>query len=298
MTMWAAAGITIGLLAAAGAIGLLAPISAAGQPPRPLLISRQLAAHARLAIGDEVTVSSGTSGALAQAFRIAGIYEPIADPMQLTSLRLEARMHLPDLLSLTEATGRAGGAGGSATLANPDSVTAINVLLEEPDGAEARATEISNQLPGILAMPARSESADSPFLVLERFHLAIALVTVLGSSAFLLALMVMQVEERKEAIGILRLIGLRRSRIVSEVLLEGLAIAVCGALFGVILAALGQGAVNRLFQWHYDTPLVFVRITWPVALRCIVIAVPLGILAGLGASWSLLRREITALVRR
>ena len=59
-----------------------------------------------------------------------------------------------------------------------------------------------------------------------------------------------------------------------------------------------QGAFNHFFQWYYDTALVFVRVTPGIALRCVAISVPLGILAGLVASWALLRRDIMALIRR
>ena len=65
-----------------------------------------------------------------------------------------------------------------------------------------------------------------------------------------------------------------------------------------MLAALLQGGFNRFFQWRYDTALVFVRVTASVAARCVAVAVPLGVLAGLVASWTLLRREILALIRR
>ena len=56
--------------------------------------------------------------------------------------------------------------------------------------------------------PSRARDGSDPFAVLERFHLAVAIVTVLGSTAFLLALMVMRAEERRETVGIIRLIGI------------------------------------------------------------------------------------------
>ena len=59
-----------------------------------------------------------------------------------------------------------------------------------------------------------------------------------------------------------------------------------------------QGLINRYFQWHYDTALVFVRITPDVALRCVGLAVPLGALATVTASWVLLRRDLLSLARR
>ena len=107
------------------------------------------------------------------------------------------------------------------------------------------------------------------FAVLDRFHLAIAIVTVIGSGAFLLALMVMLVDERRETMATLRLIGFTRARLLRQVLIEGGLIAVAGALFGIAFALAAEPAFNRFFQWRYDTALVFLRIT-PA------IVVPLG----------------------
>jgi hypothetical protein len=71
-----------------------------------------------------------------------------------------------------------------------------------------------------------------------------------------------------------------------------------GAVFGLLLAFLSEGAINRFFQWRYDTALVFVGITPRVAMLCVWIAVPLGASATVVASWALLRRNALRLVRR
>src|SRR5262249_28102218 len=150
-------------------------------------------------------------------FRIAGDYEPTPDPLRLGSVRHEIRMHLPDLTRLATAdpSGR-----------SDDDVDAINVAVTKPGDADRLARDLSARLPGIAV---RSTTGDdqraAPFIVLERFHLAIAIVTVVASSVFLLALMLMLVDERRSTVGILRLIGLRRRRIVAYVLLEGIVLA-------------------------------------------------------------------------
>jgi hypothetical protein len=53
-----------------------------------------------------------------------------------------------------------------------------------------------------------------------------------------------------------------------------------------------------VFQARYDTTLVFVRVTRSIALRSIALALPLGVAAGVGASWALLKRDVLSLVRR
>jgi putative ABC transport system permease protein len=274
-------------------------MTAAARPlipaPAPLdlpdiLVSRQLAQQAALREGDVVTVASDAAGSGATRFRVGGIYEPTPNPMRFTAKRIEARMHLPDLQAL------------KANESDPfpaESIGALNVRLVDPADVDAFATAVTDRAPGTSAGPtARAAGGSDPFAVLERFHLAVAIVTVLGSTAFLLALMVMRAEERRETIGIIRLIGVSQRSILLGVLVEGLLIATAGAAFGVLVAVATQGAVNRFFQWRYDTALVFVRVTAAIALKSIALSVPLGVFAGLAGSWTLLRRDVVALIRR
>ena len=269
-------------------------VPAATAPPAAdlpaILVSRQLAEREHLHAGDTVTLALDGHGSGSRPFRVGGIYEPTPDPMRFTARRLEARMHLPDLIAMTAET---------ADPASAESISAVNLRLVNPRDAARFSSALAARAPGIAVRPTvRAGDGSDPFAVLERFHFAVAIVTVLGSTAFLLALMVMRAEERRETIGIIRLIGISQRSILLEVLVEGLLIAVAGALFGILLAVATQGAVNRIFQWRYDTALVFVRVTRSIALRSIAVSVPLGILAGLAGSWALLRRDVLALVGR
>jgi putative ABC transport system permease protein len=259
-------------------------------PVPGILVSRQLMTAQHLRAGDVVSLSAERNGANARQFRVVGEYEPTPDPMRLGADRLEARLHLPDLIAIS---------GNPANPLDRESVDAVNVALGVADDVRAAADRLANAIPGAtLQRTGDEERRTAPFVVLERFHLAIAVVTVLASSVFLLALMLMLVDERRATVGILRLIGFRRSRILQHVLIEGVVIAIAGALFGIVLSVAMQGGINEFFQWRYDTALVFVRITPAVALRSIAVAVPLGIAAIFASSWSLLRGEVFSLTRR
>jgi len=199
-------------------------------------------------------------------------------------------MHLPDLLDVTRPPG---------ALAGTEYIANINVALADPADATAFARDVNARMPGVIARPS-SEAAGSagPFRVLERFHLAIAVVTIVAATVFLLALTIMLVDERRETVGILRLIGLPARRVLVQVLIEGVIVASAGAAFGLVLALLSESLINAFFQWRYDTALIFVRITRDVALTSTAIAVPLGAAATVLASWALLRRSGLRLARR
>jgi putative ABC transport system permease protein len=272
-----------------------APLASAqaAEPEAPsVLISRQLLRDAHLAVGDVVLLSADHAGANAARFKIAGVYEPTPDPLKYNVERLEARLHLPDLIRLT---------ANPADPQSAESVTAVNVKLAKlgtADDADSFATDVARRSIGLVARPTARAREGDPFTVLERFHLAIAAVTIAGSTAFLLALMVIRAEERRDMVGMLRLIGISRRSIVLEILVEGIVVAIAGAIFGVLLAAAAQYGINRFFQARYDTTLVFVRVTASIVVRCLVIALPVGIVTGAAAAWTLLRRTPASLIRR
>jgi ABC-type lipoprotein release transport system permease subunit len=255
-----------------------------------VLLSRQLMREAGVHVGDLVTLAADSDGSRSASFRIVGVYEPTPDPRKFSAQRLEARLHLSDLSALAADTADPGSA---------DVVSGINLALVDKKDADLVAGAIVRRAPGTrVASTEASDDAGDPFVVLDRFHWAIAIVTVTGSTAFLLALMVMRAEQRRDIIGILRLIGVSSRSILLEVLLEGLLIAVAGAVFGILVAVAAQGAINRFFQWRFDTTLVFVQVTATIAWEAVAFAVPLGVAAGLAASWTLLRRSVVSLVGR
>jgi len=279
--------------------GLVTAVTVSAQsPPRSepgpeaipeVLLSRQLMESRGLEVGDVVRFAGDPSGDNARAFRIAGAYEPTPDPMQFAQPALEARFHLPDLMAFDP----------DEAMTSMPSLSAINVALADPADADAFARDIEARFPGTVARPTDAPNdRTSTFIVIERFHTAVAIVTMLGSGLFLLALMVMLVDERRESVGTLRLIGLTRGRILRQLLVEGAFMAIAGTVAGLLFAVATQGLFNSFFQWRYDTSLVFVRITPGVVLQSVLLAVPLGIAASVFASWSLLRSQPLSLMRR
>lgn len=286
MVSWLTRGLTLAVMAVLGS----AAIAQAPSDTPGVLVSRQLLQSRGLRIGDLIQLSADPSGNRSRKFRIDGVYEPTPDPSRFAQQHLEARLHLPHLLALTADPADPGDTGV---------VASINVALVDSADARAFGRDVAARVPGLVARPTRpADEGNNPFVVLERFHQAIAMVTVFGSAMFLLALMVMLVDERRGTVGTLRLIGFTRRRILVQVFTEGTLIAVAGAIFGVLFALATEGLFNRFFQWRYDTALVFLQVTPRVALQSVLVAVPLGILASVIASWTILRQPLLALIRR
>ena len=158
--------------------------------------------------------------------------------MRLGAVPREVRLHLPDLLELTR-DARCRPAASTSKPSTWRSSTRTD--------AERSRDEVNARMPGVARAPDDGAAGSgSTFVVLERFHLAIATVTIIASTVFLLALTIMLVDERRETVGVLRLIGLPARRILVQVLLEGLLIATAGALFGLVLALGSEGIYQPL----------------------------------------------------
>src|SRR5687768_775797 len=160
----------------------LAQSSSTDDPP-DILISRQLAAARAIHVGDVVRVSRDHAASSTHAFRVAGIYEPTPDPTRINAAKYEARFHLLDLLAP---------AGNPDDPMTTDNVDAISTAVRPGVDPTAYARTLAGRVPGISAHPVADLSTQANlYVVLERFHLAIAVVTIVASTVFLLALAVM-----------------------------------------------------------------------------------------------------------
>ena len=131
-----------------GLLVILALHTPAAQSPTPsVLVSRQLAEAEHVSVGDIVTLAADANGNQAQQFHVAGVYEPVPDPMRLNSSKHEARLHLPDLLALT--------ANPADPLAT-ETVDAVNIALGVTSDAEEFSRDLMARVPGLIAQPVRA----------------------------------------------------------------------------------------------------------------------------------------------
>ena len=255
-----------------------------------MLVSRQAAEALDLSVGSIVQVAP-PDGSRARDFRVAGIYEPTPDPSRLGNAIYAVRLHLPDVLALTSPPDAPKGA---------ESVDAINIRLTP--GADARRFRATSTRAcpawrrGRQPMPARPRGRSA---CSSAFTSPSPSSRSSPSTVFLVALTVMLVDERRETVGVLRLIGLPTQPGAGAGADRGRAGR--GRRVGVrprARARVAKALINRFFQWRYDTALLFVQVTPSVALTCVLIAIPLGVSATVVASWLLLRRNALRLARR
>jgi len=238
-----------------------------------LAVERQLARELGLSVGDTIRVGPAPDSVHTLA-RVAAIYEPRPDPAEIAKRERHVRMHLPDLASL---------------LGVPDRVDRLSIGLHPRIPADSAVAALNGTAFGYRAYATTAIAAESSqtFLVVSRFHRAIALITIVASAVFLLCIMLLKVEERRLDAAVMRFVGLSRRTIFEALLLEATVVAVLGSLIGTGLAYLAGAATNAYYGRFFDTTLVFSLITPDLVFFSTLLSLGLGVVAGALAAWRL-----------
>ncbi len=240
-----------------------------------IAVERALAEQVGLAVGD--TVRLGTApDSLDRIAVVVAVYEPRPDPAEISRQALHARFHLSDL---------------AAILGAPDRVDRFGVGLEPGVPPDSAAAMINANAFGFRAYSSAEIASQSSqtFLVVSRFHRAIAVITIVASAVFLLCIMLLKVEERRMDAAVMRFVGVRRRTIFGALLLEAGLVAVFGSIVGAVLAFAAGAATNAYYQRFFDTDLIFSLITPRIVLFSLALSLALGLSAGAVAAWRLVR---------
>lgn len=242
-----------------------------------VLVERPWGERSGLAVGDVLAVSRDGEGAGCPA-RVAGLFEPAPDPTRLTLDRPQLLFRLPDLTDL---------------LGRSDWVDRFSVRLAPGADPDRVARELEAKMPGAQVLPTRevTDRASTTFTVIERFHGAIAVITMVAGGVFLACIMFLKVGERRGPVAALRLVGVSRVTLVGWVVAEAALISLAGGAFGLGLGLIASRIINAYYQAAYETTLVFSLITPETVARAIVLAVVLGLVAGVIAAVDLMRRD-------
>ena len=277
-----------GTFAAVALLGPGSPARAYGQAPSgrsphvaEIAVERRLAGKLGLRIGETLRIGPAVDSVQAPAV-VSAIYEPQPDPSGIIRPDYYVRLHLPDLTGL---------------LGAPDRVDRFGVALAPGVDPERAAQALNRAAFGFRAFRSAdiASQASQTFLVVSRFHRAIAFITIVASAIFLLCIMLLKVEERRLDAAVMRFVGVRRRVIFLALLIEASLIALAGSVVGVAIAIAGGMITNAYYRRLFDTPLVFSLITPRIVLLSVTLALVLGLGAGALAAWRLVRTPALAL---
>jgi putative ABC transport system permease protein len=257
------------------AVLLAARLTPAAAQVSEIAVERRLARELDLSVGD--TLRLGLSpDSVAALVRVAAVYEPRPDPAEIAKRERHVRMHLPDLASL---------------LGLPDRVDRLSIGLNPGISSDSAVAALNRTAFGYRAYATTAVASESSqtFLVVSRFHRAIAVITIVASAVFLLCIMLLKVEERRLDAAVMRFVGVRRRTIFGALLLEAALVAAFGSILGTGLAYVAGAATNTYYGRFFDTRLIFSLITPDLVLFSVALSLALGIAAGAVAAWRLVR---------
>jgi putative ABC transport system permease protein len=143
-----------------------------------------------------------------------------------------------------------------------------------------------------------ARESSQTFVVISNFHKAISFLSILTGAAFLAAIVLLQVQELRRSLGVLRVIGISKRRIYAVVIGETVLLANVGAAAGVGIAVLASRLVNSYYRNYFATNLVFSSIEgWHVILA-FGIASAVGVVLGSLATTYLYKAEINEVLGR
>jgi putative ABC transport system permease protein len=238
-------------------------------------VERRLASELGISIGDTITLGPAVDS-LTRVGVIVAIYEPKPDPAEVAKRDRHIRLHLADLAAL---------------LGAPDRVDRFGVGLRRGTSPDIAAADLNRLAFGYRAHSSSviaSESSQT-FLVVSRFHRAIAIISIVASAVFLLCIMLLKVEERRLDAAVMRFVGVRRRTIFGALLLEAALVALLGSITGAALAYVASAATNAYYRKFFDTQLTFSLITPDIVLFGVTLSLILGMAAGSLAAWRLVR---------
>ncbi len=257
---------------------------------RSVAIDQRLAADANLRIGDLIVLAA-EAGGTGDTVRVGAITRRTADPSEIARSDFRIRVHLDQLQSLTGVGDRV----GRFAVAERDG------RRETEDGSgSATVAAINASAFGFRAYSSAEVAVESSatFRVVNRFHKAIGVITIVASAIFLLCITLLKVDERRRDVGALRLIGISRASVVRSVVIESSLVALIGSAMGAFIGWGASALVNWYYQGFYGTPLRFTVVTPGIVAFAIGLSLVLGIGAGLLAAQRLVRRPPLELLGR
>lgn len=256
-----------------------------------VVVNDVLARAAGLGRGDTITFAP-TPTESATAFRVVGVFEtPFTGTGVLGGVHI-ALFHLPELQRLVGVEER-------------DAATRIAIRLDDA----TRASEAETQRVVAALRDARAghqvvtkedelRNARERAAVSAGFYTAVAYVSLTVSALFVASVMVMEVQERRRDLGVLRAIGWSRASVFRSVAAQALAFVAVGTALGI---ALGYGASELLgdyFRRGYGLDVAFTAFTPGLALASAAQSLAVGLAAAMYPAYRATRVDALDVIRR
>jgi putative ABC transport system permease protein len=252
---------------------------------RPIILEQSLANKLSLAEGDTVAIRLTGSRGGGRPFVVAGVFAPPPDPAGISRTSKSAWMRITDAEALSSRRDRVS-----------------RFILDAAPGVDLDSMVVALNTAQLGYTAYRSvdiaRRSSQTFVVISNFHKAISFLSILAGSAFLAAIVLLQVQELRKSLGVLRVIGFSKARIYATVVGETVLLANLGATIGVLLALAVSRGVNAYYRRYFDTDLVFSSVTVSHVALAFGVATVVGVVVGSLATTYLFKLRVNEVLGR
>lgn len=255
-----------------------------------VVVNRALAAKHNLTKGATLLLAASPTDP-PRAYKVAGVFET---PHTGTGLLGGVHIALLPLSELQELSG--------AKERDAATRVALRLAPEVRDDAgrtRALVDGLRGEMPGFQLLTREDEmaAARERAAVSAGFYTAVAYVSLVVSALFVASVMIMEVQERRRDLGVLRAIGWTRLSVFRTVASDALLFVGLGTALGVALGYFVSEALGDYFRAGYGLDVDFTLFTPGLALASAVQSLLVGVAAALYPAWKASRVDPLAVLR-
>lgn len=212
-----------------------------------VVISEELATQNDSEVGDEITFYLPSDSSITYTFEITGIFETIDDSASDDFMNINALNAQNQIYTTVTAINN--------ILEDDDSSNSLNatIYLKNQDDLEAYAEEVKDK--GLSDYYTLSDNTDeitstlTPIKNISNFSMTFLIIILIVGAIILAVINILNIRDRKYEIGVLRAIGMSKTKLILSLLTELFIVTVIAFIIGIIGGKLlSQPVTNKMLE--------------------------------------------------
>lgn len=212
-----------------------------------IVISEELATQNDLEVGDEITFYLPSDSSITYTFEITGIFETIDDSASDDFMNMNALNAQNQIYTTVTAINN--------ILEDDDSSNSLNatIYLKNQDDLEAYAEEVKDK--GLSDYYTLSDNTDeitstlTPIKNISNFSMTFLIIILIVGAIILAVINILNIRDRKYEIGVLRAIGMSKTKLILSLLIELFIVTAIAFIIGIIGGKLlSQPVTNKMLE--------------------------------------------------
>ena len=212
-----------------------------------IVISEELATQNNLEVGDKITFYLPSDSSITYTFEITGIFETTDDSASDDFMNINALNAQNQIYTTVTAINN--------ILEDDDSSNSLNatIYLKNQDDLEAYAEEVKDK--GLSDYYTLSDNTDeitstlTPIKNISNFSMTFLIIILIVGAIILAVINILNIRDRKYEIGVLRAIGMSKTKLILSLLIELFIVTAIAFIIGIIGGKLlSQPVTNKMLE--------------------------------------------------